>query len=206
MKFLKTVAEPCRPVILQGPRRLRSLHGLPARAALGLLLALPLLTLLLPLRPAAAAPLHGVVLLVRHAERASTAADSRLSAAGQRRAACLADTLRDAGVGTIFTTEVGRTQQTAMPLAHRVRRSLRIVPKSATADLVRLVESAAAAGGVVLVVGHADTLPAIVHGLSAAAIPPYGDDEYDRLVVLPMSSGVAGPPVVLRYCDEPAAP
>lgn len=171
-------------------------------------LALPLLALLLPLRAdaAAAPPLRGVVLLVRHAERASSAADSPLSAAGLRRAACLADILRDAGVGAIFTTEVGRTQQTAMPLAHRVRRSLRIVPKAATADLVRLVASAAVAGGIVLVVGHADTLPAIVHGLSAAAIPPYGDDEYDRLVVLPMGSGGAGPPVVLRYCDAPAAP
>jgi phosphohistidine phosphatase SixA len=191
MKPMQGPAKLCRPVALRGLR---------------LFLALPLLALLLLPLPAAAAAPRGAVLLVRHAERASTAADSLLSPAGLRRAECLADSLRDAGIGTIFATEVERTQQTAQPLARRLHLSLRIVPKAAAADLVRAAESAAAAGRAVLVVGHADTLPAIVHGLGAAPIPPYGDAEYDRLVVVPMGPAGAGPPLILRYCDTPAAP
>ena len=61
-----------------------------------------------------------VVLLVRHAERASQPTDSVLSSRGKKRAECISNLLRDAGVKDIFVTQFVRTQQTAEPLAKKI--------------------------------------------------------------------------------------
>src|SRR5882762_9030090 len=46
------------------------------------------------------------IFLVRHAEKASAAADAPLSSEGQKRAECLATTLKDAGIKQIYVTDV----------------------------------------------------------------------------------------------------
>lgn len=45
------------------------------------------------------------IFLVRHAEKASAAADAQLSPEGEKRAECLAATLKDAGIKQIYVTE-----------------------------------------------------------------------------------------------------
>src|SRR5947209_10568991 len=64
------------------------------------------------------------IFLVRHAEKLSAAPDALLSPAGEKRAACLARTLKDSGITQIYVTEVKRTLQTATPLA----KTLKITP------------------------------------------------------------------------------
>src|SRR6476619_8290466 len=61
------------------------------------------------------------VFLVRHAEKASAAADAPLSPEGEKRAECLASTLKDAGIKQTYVTDVMRTQQTAAPLAKALK-------------------------------------------------------------------------------------
>src|ERR1700730_2492531 len=61
------------------------------------------------------------IFLVRHAEKVSEAYDSLLSEQGHRRAECLADSLADAHIEQIFTSDLQRTQQTAAPLAMRLQ-------------------------------------------------------------------------------------
>ena len=61
------------------------------------------------------------VFMVRHAQKASGSADPGLSPAGLKRADCLANTLKDAGIKNIYVTEAKRTQQTADPLAKRLK-------------------------------------------------------------------------------------
>ena len=68
------------------------------------------------------------VYLVRHAEKTSTAADATLSPAGIKRADCLANTLKDAGIKQIYVTEAKRTQQTADPLAKQLKITPKIMP------------------------------------------------------------------------------
>ncbi len=59
-----------------------------------------------------------VVYLVRHAEKAQASDNNPpLSEAGMRRAEALAQTLGDAGVSAIYTTQFKRTTDTAAPLA-----------------------------------------------------------------------------------------
>ena len=135
----------------------------------------------------AATPL--VVYLVRHAEKADApAADPDLSEAGAARARALRDALRDAGVRAIVTSDRRRTQQTAQPLAAALAIAPTVVPLQAGADHVSGVASQVTAlgagGGAVLVVGHSNTVPAIVRALGGPAMPDLCDAEYSRLFVL----------------------
>jgi phosphohistidine phosphatase SixA len=151
---------------------------------------------------AVCSPLHAqqaeTVLLVRHADRASNAPESLLSAQGEQRAECLAQTLRTAGVTRIYATDVRRTQQTAEPLARVAHVQVTVVPKKNTAELIKDIR--ADAGRTVLVVGHADTLDGIVEQLGGGKIAPFGDNEYDRLIIVPLVGNMAGRTVTIRYC------
>ena len=129
------------------------------------------------------------IILVRHAERADaatggpamTANDPDLSAAGRARAETLARMLKDAKVTAIFTTEYRRTQQTAAPLAKAIGVTPAAVPSKDVAGLIGKLESAQ---GVVLVVGHSNTIPEIIKSLGIAEPLTIGDGEFDNLFVV----------------------
>jgi broad specificity phosphatase PhoE len=142
---------------------------------------------------------QGAIFIVRHAEKASSASDALLSAAGHQRAQCLAQTLKDANIQAIFTPEVKRTQQTAEPLANERHISITVIPRKDQSELVQKVRAAVQSGDV-LIVAQQDTLPQIVQQLGGETIPPVGDNEFDRLIIVhvnPSSSSVT----TLRYCD-----
>src|SRR3974390_703296 len=117
------------------------------------------------------------VVLTRHAEKAAAPKDDPpLTPAGQKRAEMLATMLADSGVDAIYATELQRTQQTAAPLAERVHVKPTVIPANDTALLVKTIR--ARDKGVVVVVGHANTLPEIIAALGG---PKGGiaDPEYD---------------------------
>jgi broad specificity phosphatase PhoE len=142
--------------------------------------------------PAAA---QRAVLLVRHAEKADDGKDPALSREGEARAEALAGALRDAGVTAIVTSEYRRCVQTAAPLARALGVTPYVVPARDVAGLVALLREKHG-DGVVLVVGHSNTIPAILRALGHegdAAIP---DDRYGDVFVV--TRRAEGPPVVLR--------
>src|SRR5919112_5271678 len=61
-----------------------------------------------------------VVLVVRHAEKASDAADSPLTEAGHQRAQALVRAAEDAGVSAIYSTQFKRNLDTARPVSERL--------------------------------------------------------------------------------------
>ena len=138
------------------------------------------------------------VYLVRHAEKTSTAADATLSPAGIKRADCLANTLKDAGIKQIYVTEVKRTQQTADPLAKQLKITPKVVPAADPVNLVR--DLFYMGGGNTLVVGHGNTLPVVIARMKAGAIPAIGENDYDKLFVITTMEGSATPVVTLHYC------
>jgi len=158
-----------------------------------------LLVLLAVTISAAAAEPARTVFLVRHAERAGgMSADAGLSEAGRCRAGVLAQILTDAGVTSIFATEVARTQQTAEPLAKTLHLKPEVILAKDVAGLVKQV-CTAASNGPVLVVGHSSTVPDIVSRLGGGTAPAIGDAEYDRLYVLTLTGPNQASVVMLRY-------
>jgi phosphohistidine phosphatase SixA len=128
-----------------------------------------------------------VIFLARHAERAAISgrvpSDTGLSTVGQDRARHLAETLKDAKITAIYTSEYKRTQETAAPLAH----SLGIRPEVVSADDLRsLVAKIKTTRGNVLVVGHSNTLPQIIGALGVSGRVTVAESDYDNLfLVLP---------------------
>ncbi len=155
---------------------------------------LVLLTLAVPVIGAAQS--GATVLLVRHAEKVSNAADAALSDLGKERAERLAQILADAGVSAIYTTEVQRTQQTAAPLAKRLKIEPTVIAAKDIDVLLKKLQTLAD-GAVVLVVGHSNTLPLIMAKLleKSPAAPSenflpamkVGDADYDRLFVVSLN-------------------
>ena len=146
-----------------------------------------------PAPAVAAAPT--LVLLVRHAEKAGPTGDVPLSPAGVARAESLAAALADARVTAIVVTPTVRTRATARPLAAARGLTPEEVALGATVDAHAAAVAAAVrrhSGGVVLVVGHSNTVPAIVAALGGPRLPELCDGEYSNLFVLSLDAGGAG--------------
>ena len=143
-----------------------------------------------PDRPGAAS----LVVLVRHAEKAAEpASDPPLTAAGVARAQALAAALRDAEVSAIITTQLRRTRETAQPLAMRRGLTPEVVPINRGAIAAHVETAVAAvrrhAGGVVLVVGHNNSVPAIIAALGGPRLPDICESVYANLFVLVATGG-----------------
>jgi broad specificity phosphatase PhoE len=128
-----------------------------------------------------------VVIIVRHAERAPGSGDPPISDAGRERALALAEIGKGAGVSAVFTTQLQRTRQTAAPLVEAL--GITPVVVNTQADLAKHAAEIAAAvrqqaGKTVLVVGHSNTVPAIVAALGGPRFPDLCEPEYDRLITL----------------------
>ena len=133
-----------------------------------------------------------VVLVVRHAERAPGSGDPPISDIGRERAAALAEIGKVTGVSAIVTTQLQRTRQTAAPLAEALKITPVVVPTQT--DLARHAAEVAAAvrqqaGKTILVVGHSNTVPAIVAALGGPKLADLCEPEYDSLVTLILDAG-----------------
>jgi broad specificity phosphatase PhoE len=140
-----------------------------------------------------------VVLLVRHAEKAAQPAQNPpLTNAGAERAKALVAVARDAGVTAIITTQYERTRKTAEPTASALHITPDVVDAGPLPQHAKAVadQVLAHAGGTVLVVGHSNTIPAIVGALGAPQPRDLCDSEYDQLFVVVI--GDTGPPRLIR--------
>ncbi len=150
-----------------------------------------------------------LVLIVRHAEKADNSNDPPLSAAGQARAQAYAEAMSDANVEHVIVTHRQRTLQTAQPLATARGLTAEVVPFGSNMnEHVQLVADAIRrqAGKVVLVVGHSNTVPMIVHALGGPKMPDLCDARYAALfAVVPGSPGESAR-VVVSSVGAPDAP
>lgn len=124
------------------------------------------------------------LILVRHAERVEPPPannDPHLTPAGVSRAKALARILGQAGISAIYTSKFARTKETGKPLASR----LGLLPKEVTAaiDLKNRIASDNT-GQTVLVVGHTDTVPALINLLKENSAQEIADHEFDNMFVV----------------------
>ena len=143
------------------------------------------------------------VLVVRHAERAREGpeADTPLSKTGAEHAARLAEILKTAGVTSIYTTDTTRARQTGEPLARLLKLSIKTYDTreekgNMTALPFVALLKADEKDGVVLVVGHSNTVPDMIAAYGNKDTVRIGPDDYgDLFVLVPQASGA---PVLLR--------
>jgi broad specificity phosphatase PhoE len=163
-------------------------------------------------RPSSTLAPPTVVILVRHAEKAAQPAqDPPLTEAGAARARALVAVARDAGVKAIISTQFLRTKATAEPTATALSVTPEIVqaggapPQHAKAVADQVMKHA---GETILVVGHSNTIPAIVGALGAPQPRELCDSEYDQVFVVVL--GDSGPARLIRSrygaanVDDPA--
>ena len=143
--------------------------------------------------PAGAMP--DLVVLVRHAEKAAeTGGDRALSAEGEQRALALARALQGLKVNVIVTTQARRTQDTAAPLARAVGVQPQVVQarRGALAEHVREVADAVRSqSGVVVVVGHSNTVPAVLAALGGPMLSDLCETSFHHLFLLRPPAGWA---------------
>jgi len=125
------------------------------------------------------------VVLVRHAEKTDDGRDPLLSPEGKQRAVLLARVLGEQRVAAIFATPFHRTRDTAAPIAELAGLEvIEIEPnESHAADLAARIAKQHM-GETVVVVGHSNTVPAIIEALGVAEPPTIDHDGYDDLFVV----------------------
>jgi broad specificity phosphatase PhoE len=139
------------------------------------------------------------IILVRHAEKSTTPKDDPvLSDAGKARAAHLAEMLRATGVTAIYTTNLQRTGLTAEPLAKQLSISPTVFDAKDSSVFSKAIRDKNA-GQTVLVVGHSNTVPEIIHGLGGPAMDEIDETEYDNLFIVTMPKDGKSSVLKLKY-------
>jgi broad specificity phosphatase PhoE len=143
------------------------------------------------------------IVLVRHAEKVmGTIDDPPLAADGVRRAERLAQMFGEVkagnGLDAIYASDTRRAQQTAGPLASRLGMKAITYPAAdvdgTTRKLLREHR-----GGRALVVGHSNTVPAMIQKLSGQSVPAIPDEEYDDIYVVTVPSFGRSSVLRLKY-------
>jgi broad specificity phosphatase PhoE len=141
-------------------------------------------------RPLADGPT--VVIVVRHAEKEDAPnPDPALNATGQSRAAALAQAAEDAGVTAVYTTQFRRARDTGAPLAQRL--GVQVTPFEINGGNMATYPQALRQeilskhkGETVVVVGHSNTVPALVQAFSGKPVAALTEADYDRFFVVVM--------------------
>ena len=136
---------------------------------------------------------ESIVIIVRHAEKASQQGDDPpLSEAGRARAEALSRMLRDSEMNAIFTTEFKRTKETAAPTAI----ALKITPTAVPAkEIETLANKLRQVHGNALVVAHGNTIPHLIKTLGIDVPVNIPGNDYDHFLIV----AVGSQPRLLRW-------
>ncbi len=143
------------------------------------------------------------VILVRHAEKAAVAGDDPpLSELGTARATDLALALRASMPSAIIVSSRQRTALTAADVAKAsgIAPTVVSLDGGAAAHIAAVAKAVQQASGVVLIVGHSNTIPAVIKALGGPGLPDICDATYSHLFVMtPARDGKPPTLVMSRY-------
>ena len=140
------------------------------------------------------------IILVRHAEKRYDSDDpsTPLSDKGDARAQALADLLKDAGITAIYSTRTIRTMRTAAPLAKQLGLKVTLADQKDPEELIERIRKEQP-NGVVLIVGHANTVPELLRVLGDSEGVDIPATEFDNLFVVIPNGSVKPTIIRLRY-------
>ena len=137
-------------------------------------------------------PASADIFLVRHADKKTQDEQSLLSAAGLKRADDLRRVLSSTNLKAVYHTEFKRTLQTAAPTAAEHKLAPIEVKSDDVQGLVKMLRALPPQEDV-LVVGHSDTVPDLLHELGVSTRVAIGSFDYDNLfIVAPSATGEPG--------------
>ena len=113
--------------------------------------------------------------VMRHLHTPAGATDPDLTAEGQHYAVAVSDWFRRDPPDVIYVSSPKRAQQTAAPLAARLKLTPKIYDPKDTAALIAAVK---AERGTVLIVGHSNTVPDIVEQLGGTRPAPLVHEDF----------------------------
>lgn len=120
------------------------------------------------------------IIILRHADRLEEIDD--LSVAGYQRAERLKSMFVAQKINLLFSTNYIRTTKTIAPLAQAQQLETKLYESSS-----RVVEKIkASTAETIIIVGHSNTVPEIVKGLTGVDVPAIADDEFDNMFVVSM--------------------
>ena len=145
-----------------------------------------------------------VVILVRHAEKVA-GEDPALDEAGLARARALAHALSEWPGEAIYVSQFRRTRETAGPLADAWGVEPEVIDARDVGGLATRIREGAASR--VVVIGHSNTVPALVGALGATEPDQIADEVYDDLFVVTLArDGGPARSVHLKYGAPAPAP
>lgn len=133
------------------------------------------------------------IYLVRHAEK-DTGKNPILTPAGKQRAGDLLKELRDKKITRIYTTSYRRTMMTGDSL--RLQLGIDTVQYAAdtlSESLIRTIIAKGDIGKTILVIGHSNTIPALIRklGVKDFALKELDEKEFDNLFLVTYKKGKA---------------
>lgn len=139
------------------------------------------------------------LILIRHAERENPAVnqDPHLNAAGRARAQELVHVLGKSEIKAIYNSHFIRSKETAQPLAAHLTGVVRVQldePVQIKSDIL-----ANRKGKTVLVIGHSDTVPALIGLMGGGSMPNINEPEFDNMFVVTLTSAATARVTKLKY-------
>jgi phosphohistidine phosphatase SixA len=135
------------------------------------------------------------IFIVRHAEKASEAADAPLTADGEKRAKTLAKILDKSGITVVYTTNTTRTKETVNNYADAKNISLQYY--GSNSQLANLIKTQYA-GKRILVAGHSGQVTDLM-GLLGVPNPPQVYNGFNNLFIVTIPSFGAASLTHLKY-------
>jgi broad specificity phosphatase PhoE len=132
-----------------------------------------------------------VIYLVRHAEK-EAGKDPVLTVAGRQRAQDLYKELQKKDISRIYGTPYKRTQMTGDSLSVKLHIDTAIYAADTTgADLIQKIISHNDVGKTILVIGHSNTIPALIRhlGVSDFEIKELAETSFDNLFIVTYKKG-----------------
>lgn len=153
----------------------------------------------------AAAPAPGVktVIVIRHAEAEhQPGGDPSLTPDGRARALDLSRVLGDTELDAVYITHYQRSRQTAAPLPRHAGDNPRVID-----DIPAIVAALRAGpwGSTALVIGHSNTVPDLIRGLTGSALPQSEPIVFDRMWIVTLARDGTASLLRLHY-GSPIAP
>ena len=122
---------------------------------------------------------------VRHAEKMPTKDDPELSPRGQQRAQQLALWLNDRAIEAIYSTPFRRTEQTAAMVASQTGVAIEFYSAAAPEQLIANLRKRQQTS---LIVGHSNTIPALVR-LAGGKAYDLSEQDYGDIFVVELRQG-----------------